>query len=214
MDDFTVLPGFPLWSRDLPLPSPDISQQHRRTHLSLFLTRTHRYAHTVTLGSSAAAATHPETTERPQKHPDLTHRLPSSTQTEDRSRRRRSQTELYWHHRGRISTTFFAWFKNKRTSRNWWPFFTVVPRCLRCCHTTRGKWAATGRTARSARCPLAADCRTQAPFSQRRRQKDPQSSGRSAEPKEVKTNSDAWHLQRMAELYTLRKNELVVWMAL
>lgn len=82
------------------------------TSLSLFLTRTHRYAHTVTLGSSAAAATHPETTERPQKHPDLTHRLPSSTQTEDRSRRRRSQTELYWHHRGRISTTFFAWFKN------------------------------------------------------------------------------------------------------
>lgn len=61
-----------------------------------------------------------------------------------------------------------------------------VPQCPRCCHTTRGKWAATGRTARSARCPLAADCRTQAPFSLRRRRKDPQSSDRSAEPSEVK----------------------------
>lgn len=34
MDDFTVLPGFPLWPRDLPLPSADISQQQRRTQLS------------------------------------------------------------------------------------------------------------------------------------------------------------------------------------
>ncbi len=66
----------------------------------------------------------------------------------------------------------------------WWSF-SVVPQCPRCCHTTRGKWAATGRTARSVRCPLAADCRTQAPFSPRRRRKDPQSLDRSAEPSEV-----------------------------
>lgn len=41
MDDFTVLPGFPLWSRDLPLSSPDISQQHRRAQLSLSQTHAH-----------------------------------------------------------------------------------------------------------------------------------------------------------------------------
>lgn len=62
--------------------------------------------------------------------------------------------------------------------------------CLRCCHTARGKWAATGRTARSARCPLAAGCRTQAPFSPPRRRRDHQSSDRSAEPSEVKTRKD------------------------
>lgn len=204
------------------LYDPGISHFPRQTsasntgeHISLSFSHAHTDTHTQSRSVPLLPLQqHPETTERPQQHPDLTHRLPSSTQTEDRSRKRRSQTELYWHHRGRISTTFFAWFKNKRTSRSWWPFFTVVPRCLRCCHTTRGKWADTGRTARSARCPLAADCRTQAPFSQRRRQKDPQSSGRSAEPKEVKTNSDVWHLQRMAELYMLRKNERIIWMAL
>lgn len=62
--------------------------------------------------------------------------------------------------------------------------------CLRCCHTARGKWAATGRTARSARCPLAAGCRTQAPFSPPRRRRDHQNSDRSAEPSEVKTRKN------------------------
>lgn len=37
MDDFTALPGFPLWSRDLPHPSPDISQQHNWTQLPRWL---------------------------------------------------------------------------------------------------------------------------------------------------------------------------------
>lgn len=66
------------------------------------------------------------------------------------------------------------------------PQFFIVPQCLRCCHTTKAKWAATEQTARSAKCPLAADCRTQAPFSLRRKRRDPQSSARLVEPREVK----------------------------
>lgn len=62
-----------------------------------------------------------------------------------------------------------------------------------------------GRTARSARCPLAADCRTQAPFSALRRRKDPQSLDRSEEPSEVNNglikNS---HLDLMSHYQTFK----------
>lgn len=73
--------------------------------------------------------------------------------------------------------------------------------CLRCCHTARGKWAATGRTARSARCPLAAGCRTQAPFSPRRRPRDHQSLDRSAEPSEVKNRKNG-RIRNITAIFT------------
>lgn len=69
--------------------------------------------------------------------------------------------------------------------------------CPRCCHTTRARWAATARTARSARCPLAADCRTRAPFSPRRRRRDPRSWDRSAEPREVNTRAHTHTFHRL-----------------
>lgn len=75
--------------------------------------------------------------------------------------------------------------------------------CLRCCHTARGKWAATGRTARSARCPLAAGCRTQAPFSPPRRGRDHQSWDRSAEPSEVKKKKKTRKNGRIRKMHAI-----------
>lgn len=104
-----MIPGSPTsLARHQPATQANTSLSLSLTHTQI---RTHSHARFLCCRCNTSRD-HRETTERPQKHPDLTHRLPSSTQTEDRSRRRRSQTELYWHHRGRISTTFFAWFKN------------------------------------------------------------------------------------------------------
>ena len=147
--------------------------------------------------SLPAAATHPETTERPHQVLDFrrwplidiytpsyslySEKDPSRTNTNHRNLCTRRDLRLYWRysHWGKLLSTFLK-PPDAGVTLN-----PVVPQCPRCCHTTRGKWAATGRTARSVRCPLAADCRTQAPFSLRRRRKDPQSLDRSAEPNEV-----------------------------
>lgn len=152
MDDFTVLPGFPLWPRDLPLPSADISQQQRRTQLSgSFHSRI-----TVQRARSDPRTQHPHLI----KGSDSRHRIYICAQHDSFC----FKSSFYSTHGGQP--------------------------CLRCCHTARGKWVATGQTARSARCPLAAGCRTQAPFSPRRRPRDHQSLDRSAEPSEVKTRKN------------------------
>lgn len=106
--------------------------------------------------------------ESPQQHPDQTHAPEEGL--------RQPTQDLY--------SDFSLCFKpNFDSTHGGQP-------CLRCCHTARAKWAATGRTARSARCPLAAGCRTQAPFSPPRRRRDHQSLDRSAEPSEVKTRKN------------------------
>lgn len=153
MDDFTVLPGFPLWPRDLPLPSADISQQQRRTQLSGSL-------RSCTTAQRARSNTRTRHTHL-EKGSDSRHRIYSGAERD-------------------FSLCFKPSFDSTHGGQP----------CLRCCHTARGKWAATGRTARSARCPLAAGCRTQAPFSPPRRRRDHQSWDRSAEPSEVKTRKD------------------------
>lgn len=150
MDDFTALPGFPLWPRDLPLPSPDISQQHKREHLC------HR--HILQPHHLQRRAGHQPSD--PAKGIPALLQLKTGSITDP-------EAGLFFE----IKVLIYAGDPS--------------PQCPKCCHITRGKWAATGRTARSARCPLAADCRTQAPFSPGRKRRDLQSLDRSAEPSEV-----------------------------